>query len=511
MKPGISRGAGELGQADQRSKAGVARERQDLGQWIKCIAETEMPVFGQTVRYFTQAIDDEDSSASAMAQIILQDASMTARVLRLANSTFYNPSGQPISTVSRSLVILGTDVVRSICLSLSVIDALLQGGVRERAIQHMVRAFHAAVQARSLAIEGHDRFPEEVFIATLLLHLGDMAFWCFAGELGKEADAALKQGLELSEVEDGIIGFRLKQLTLGLARFWQLNGLLLDALQGKSTRRGRVQWVELGDRIAATAETKGWDSPQMRQVIQDTAIALDLSVEAVTESVHRNAEEAARAAINYGIPAEAQLILATGSSDAGNAAEELAGNAGAPAFTSPDPVLQLKVLRELSLVVGDQAGLNVLLEMVLEGMYRGIGLDRVLFALLTQDKRLLKPRFALGTSSDALLQHLTLELSRAQPGLLNDVVWGKESFWIRDATDPSLAGRVPDKLVALAGAAGFLIAPVVVNNQAIGIFYADRQPSRRPLDGESYESFKLFTHQANIGLEYKQRHMAQKS
>lgn len=489
----------------------MARERQDLGQWIKCIAETEMPVFGQTVRYFTQAIGDEDSSASAMAQIILQDASMTARVLRLANSTFYNPNGQPISTVSRSLVILGIDVVRSICLSLTVIDALLQGGVRERAIQHMVRAFHAAVQARSLAIEGRDRFPEEVFIATLLLHLGDMAFWCFAGELGKEADAALKQGLKLSEVEDEIIGFRLKQLTLGLARFWQLNGLLLDALQGKSTRRGRVQWVELGDRIAATAEAKGWNSPQMRQLIQDTAIALDLSVEAVTESVYRNAEEAARVAINYGIPAEAQLILPTGSSsDAGSAAEELAGNTDAPAFTSPDPVLQLKVLRELSLVVGDQAGLNVLLEMVLEGMYRGIGLDRVLFALLTQDKRLLKPRFALGTSSDVLLEHFTLELARAQPGLLNDVVWGKESFWIRDASDAALAGRVPGKLVALAGAAGFFIAPVVVNNHAIGIFYADRQPSRRPLDGESYESFKLFTHQANIGLEYKQRHMAQK-
>ena len=39
---------------------------------------------------------------------------------------------------------------------------------------------------------------------------------------------------------------------------------------------------------------------------------------------------------------------------------------------------------------------NLILEIILEGIYRGVGLDRTIFAVLTSDKKAIKAKYALG-------------------------------------------------------------------------------------------------------------------
>ena len=120
----------------------------DLTGWIARIRNCEMPVFGRTVDALHTLMEDEKASASALAQVILKDAAMTTKVLRLANSAFFNHAHQGISTVSRAIVVLGFDPVAELALSVSLVDSLLSGGVRSRVHEEMARSFHAAVQAR---------------------------------------------------------------------------------------------------------------------------------------------------------------------------------------------------------------------------------------------------------------------------------------------------------------------------------------------------------------------------
>ena len=84
---------------------------QDLSGWIARIRGQEMPVFARTVEGLRRIIGDERASASALAQVILKDAPMTTKVLRLANSAFFNQSHQTVSTVSRAIVVLGFNPV----------------------------------------------------------------------------------------------------------------------------------------------------------------------------------------------------------------------------------------------------------------------------------------------------------------------------------------------------------------------------------------------------------------
>ena len=102
----------------------------DLASWIERIRGREMPVFASTVAALRRIIGDERASASALAQVILKDTPMTTKVLRLANSAYFNHSRQAVNTVSRAIVVLGFNPVAERALSVSLIDSLLSGGLR---------------------------------------------------------------------------------------------------------------------------------------------------------------------------------------------------------------------------------------------------------------------------------------------------------------------------------------------------------------------------------------------
>src|SRR5882724_2525384 len=123
-----------------------------LDEWIQRIRDEDMPIFGNTAREIAALAEDDTSSVSTLTQAVLQDAAMTAKLLTLANSAYFNPARNSISTVSRAVVVLGLDLVRGIVVSIRLIDTLLVGASHRRVVQHMARALHAAVQARSAAI-----------------------------------------------------------------------------------------------------------------------------------------------------------------------------------------------------------------------------------------------------------------------------------------------------------------------------------------------------------------------
>lgn len=89
--------------------------------------EEDMPVFAHTARSIAAASSEDDIPTAQLAQYILRDSSMTARILRLANSVYYNPGGQAINTISRVILFLGFNVVRSMAITIAILEPLLKG------------------------------------------------------------------------------------------------------------------------------------------------------------------------------------------------------------------------------------------------------------------------------------------------------------------------------------------------------------------------------------------------
>ena len=479
----------------------VSEESKMLEAWVREITVQDMPVFGSTARNVLNLSKDADSSVMELAQIILQDSTMTARILKLANTIFYNPNTKPISTVSRAIVLLGLEAVCNICLTIKLIDTLVKSSSRERLIGEMGLSIHAAVQARNIAKQRGDKEPEEVFVAALLMRVGRMAFWCCEHEKVDRLDELLATpGADAQKAEAEILGFPLNDLTRALAKEWGLGDLLNEALNASLEEGPRVRSVVIGNRLAEAAE-KGWDSGEIEQLTEEYAELLGQPVETATQLLHDAAKDAALIACSYGastaakaIPLPAEYQEQVEIQDEPQAQEK--------GFPAADPMVQLDILREIKGLISNRPTFNALLEMVMEGIYRGIGMDRTLFALLSPDHKLLKAKYALGRDREMLMSRFRFGLSKTEPDIFLYAMAKKKPLRVEPGGQSELSRLVTPAITGLLGKGGFLIAPLVIGNKPIGIIYADRIPSGRKVDEDIFKSFEHFCAEANMGLEF---------
>lgn len=474
--------------------AAATREPRALNEWVAHIRDQDMPALGQTVELVHSVTDDEKATTGRLAQAILQDPAMTAKVLKLANSALYNAAGN-VSTISRAIVVLGFNAVAEIAVAIQVIDALLKGGVREQVVKEMARGFHAAAQARSLALLRRDPRSEEVFIAALLSRVGEMAFWCFGGKRAEKLNAALAQGGQTpEEIQVSVLGFRLRQLSQGLAREWKLPMLLQTVLEGSARLGPTEQAIIYGQRLAAEAE-KGWDAPGTRKLIAELAGFVGSSPETLREELAANSAEAARIAGCFGA-AEAGRAIPQGNPGGTPVEDEPELPVVGP--MEPDPQLQLKILREISGRISAHASLNEVLQLVLEGIYRGVGFDRVLFALLSHNRQQLIAKVALGSGAEALRNAFIFSLDQTPRDLINEFFRSPRAYRLEPGKNPP--GLRLDRLQLVTNADLACVAPILANGRAIGLFYADRLAGGRLIDDESFDAFQLFVQQVSLAV-----------
>ncbi|MGC9195974.1 MAG: HDOD domain-containing protein [Syntrophobacteraceae bacterium] len=483
-----------------------------IDYWVERLSREDMPLFSCTVQHVAGMATKENFSFSELAWSILQDPVLTSRVLKLANSMYYNPSAKRILTVSRAVMRLGTNIIKEICLAISLIESVLSGVRKEKVAVEVARSFHAAVQARRMAILLKVVDAEEIFIAALLARIGNIAFWCFADEMGPSLENAMhKSGSdELAEVE--VLGFKLERLTERLSQEWKLSDLLERSLRSKNDADPRVRSIRLGCAVALAAE-KGWDSPQMRKTIGEVSNFFRLSGIQTTEILHESAKKAAAVTELFGTKTISRLVPipekeSCGISKPGETLTSLSPTGLAimdtpseAQYPKPDLSVQMGSLRDLSALMSSGAGeFNMVLSIVLEGIYRGIGMDRVVFGLLVSDRRSLRGKHGLGCLEGDWVDSFAINVGSDTENVFEYVLKTKKSLWVTEKPEDSVKRLLTEELVNLIGNVPFFVMPVIIKDVAIGVIYADRKSSGRKLDEESFENFNLFGQQTNMCL-----------
>ncbi|MCW8887609.1 MAG: HDOD domain-containing protein [Gammaproteobacteria bacterium] len=474
--------------------------KKELTQWVDRIKNEEMPSFGQAIQDIVKVTEGEISSASDLAHVILRDVSMTAKVIKVANSIYFNPQNIHVSTVSRAVISIGFNTVRDISLAVALVETLVKGKNKGQLISELARSIHAATQAKSLAELTDDDSPEEVFIETLLNKIGDLVFWSFSGPVGEQLIELMNSpGYTEESAQDELLGFRLDQLGDKLRSEWNI----ADP-DRKSSTSHRKKTIELAYKVSTVAEKKGWRSKDMRDLISEIGKSMSLSTDQVLEMLHTNAKTASGLARNLGAGKSAKIIPLPKTDldwDEDDDEELFEDEIELPPkFPEPDGALQLKILRELSQQIEEKPDFNVIMELVLEGIYRGVGTDRALFALLTPDRKGLRAKTAFGHGNVDLNDRFQF-LSDPKEKNIFFLILEREACYVVDVDKkPELSPFLPTGVTSVIGKKPFLVAPIVINGRSIGIFYADRAISEREIDHDSYENFSYIVKQANMGL-----------
>ena len=88
-----------------------------LEEWVRRLRDRDMPVFSRTVQALNEAMNGSRSGVLELSQIILEDPTLTAKILKLSNSPYYNPGRQKLATITRAIVLIGLQTVRDLALA----------------------------------------------------------------------------------------------------------------------------------------------------------------------------------------------------------------------------------------------------------------------------------------------------------------------------------------------------------------------------------------------------------
>ena len=193
----------------------------------------DLPSLPFVVSKMLEVVADTRSAAPDLGQVISMDQTLTAKVLRLVNSSFYGFRGQ-VSTISHAVVMLGFNVIKSLALGLSVVKIMGNLG-KSKGFNYEAFWEHSAgcaVCARWLAKRtGYDP-PEEAMVAGMMHDIGKILLSEYAAEFfAKAVRIASEEGGLLAEAEEQVFDFNHALVGMLLVKSWNLPAPLCDGIR----------------------------------------------------------------------------------------------------------------------------------------------------------------------------------------------------------------------------------------------------------------------------------------
>jgi putative nucleotidyltransferase with HDIG domain len=186
----------------------------------------------QALAEILREVDNPDFGSEHLARIILKDPPMTARVLRLANSTMYR-RGAEVSNVHQAVQALGAVTVKCLALSSSVLNpdkVKKASGVDPKA--YFAQLMMVAAASERLAQQVSSRHGEEAFIAGLLHDIGTLIFMHHYPERYRRIlEGQVRGAVDIIEAERAVFGTDHCEVGYHLASRWQLPGFVREAIK----------------------------------------------------------------------------------------------------------------------------------------------------------------------------------------------------------------------------------------------------------------------------------------
>ena len=240
----------------------------NLNNWVKYIGNQSVPVFNSIIQSVIRLTMDDKSTCKQLAEIILQDASLTSRVIRVANSPYYNRCTTESGDIRRVILLIGFKRISEICLTLSILDSLTDKRTRKVIYKVISKSFHAAIQARSIAEIYNIKNPDKIYLAALLSNIGEVSFWSLSGKAGLLISDLLNSGyISAERAQKNILGTTFRELSLGLASEWHFSELLKRSLSNPTSSDIEVKAIQYGYEVAESIVNKNSDFDSVSEKI----------------------------------------------------------------------------------------------------------------------------------------------------------------------------------------------------------------------------------------------------
>lgn len=498
-----------------------------LSDWLDRLKPGPLPVFAHTREVLAQQRRrSEEIAAREVAQSVLADPFATLHLIHAANLRG-SRMGSEIGTAEGGLMMLGIGRYLDDARQFPILEEsqFAHDGKRMAALRALTRrAHHAAWQARDFAVLHSDIRAEEVQVAALLHAVPEYLLL-----LRAPAEALrvirLRRRMPAVDAEREVLGISLDELRLPLLETWKVPDPQRALLDPALVEKSRQSILKACLDIAERAQRGWWDENLLADYLALAGID-NLPLETVIATVHGNATRAERAAPWIAAPgAGVWMPMLPGDwppepddeeeAPAPAPATPVPQAAPAPARPAPKPetpaeepahtvcpMPDKQVLREalenIESHLDGSLNLNQMSAHILKGLHSGLGLSRILFAMVTPDGKHVKSRFTLGIPAADPLRHFNVDLGARD--LFGQLMGKMQGVWLNEGNHEKLWPMLLPAQQEMIGSGSFFAMSLHVAGKPYGLIYADRGHGECGLDPHTYTDFKMLCLQAARGL-----------
>lgn len=184
-----------------------------------------LPTLPDVAMKIHQAVNNDNNSAQQIAEILSQDAALSARLLQLANSPLYRARSE-IDNLQMAIARLGTRIVRDLVMALAIKQVFQSSSSALQSYFKTIwqRSVEVASICRLLAVEQNNLEPEQAMLAGLIHNIGCLPILKLA-----EKDKQLLQDPQSVESICEQIQHQVANIVLS---FWNLPEHLVRAASG---------------------------------------------------------------------------------------------------------------------------------------------------------------------------------------------------------------------------------------------------------------------------------------
>ncbi|MCB1860666.1 MAG: HDOD domain-containing protein [Gammaproteobacteria bacterium] len=170
-----------------------------------------------------EMVEDASSSAQDISQVIMQDANLSARLLRLVNSAYYGLPGK-VSTISRAITFVGTEELRDLTIvttSCKMFSGIPSSMINMRDFWHYSIA--TGILARQFSRQCNVLHPERLFVVGVLHDIGRLVILWHLSTLARDILLIAHGKNQLfSAAEQEVLGFTHSEVGYELCQNWKL-------------------------------------------------------------------------------------------------------------------------------------------------------------------------------------------------------------------------------------------------------------------------------------------------
>jgi len=494
---------------------GKHQEGQETIRLLERLSEAQdFPAFSQVVAQVCRITAAEDGHAEQLTDAILKDVALTNKLLRLVNSAQFGFfRHQPISTISRAVIILGFDTVRDAALSLMLFEHLQNHAQAQELRAETIDSFYCGILGRLLARKLGYRDTEAVFICALFRNLGKLMARLYFFEATRQVSALMReQGLSEEVAARRVLGMSYDEIGQAVGRHWKLPASILEGMaplpDGPVKPSADRHQVLANLSLQLYEAVRNSPSEDVGRAVTEIARryekCVDLPGPLLVEAIYQASEVAEKEVAMLQTDARQSPLLRQLLDRRPTAAPAAEAETGVELTGSPPPdgdanAVLIDGLQELTYLLLEQAHPQVMLEVGAELLFRTGSFDNVIICTVDPGNQFLAARIGHGADWARLRSSFRVPLA-FNPDVFHVALSKAADILISDTGADNICSRIPDWYRRSVGARSFLLLPITVGNRCVALIYADRREATLQLPPQTLGLVKSLRNQITMAM-----------